>query len=254
MERVSMTSAVDAALARMADIVGPKGLAADPEPYLKEWRGLWRGATRLVVRPETTAQVSEILALASAHGIPVTPQGGATGLCGGAVGDPDGVILSLDRMTQVRRLDPVGMSLTVDAGRIVADLQADAAAAGLFFPLSLASEGSCRIGGCLSTNAGGMNVLKYGNARDLCLGLEVVLPDGRVLDGLSPLRKNNTGYDWKQLFIGGEGTLGVITGASLKLFPALVDSVSAYIAVSDPEAAAPLLAQARAWLNDGVYT
>jgi len=186
--------------------------------------------------------------------VAMVPQGGNTGLCGGATPLADGaaVVISLARMNRVRAVDPDNDTLTVEAGCTLAAVQEAAQAAGRLFPLSLASEGSCRIGGNLSTNAGGVQVLRYGNTRDLVLGLEVVLPDGRVWDGLRGLRKDNTGYDLKQLFIGAEGTLGIVTAAVLKLFPAIRSRATAWVAVPDPRAAVRLLGMLRAACGDRV--
>jgi len=244
-------------LARFAAITGAKGViheGADQEPYLHEWRDLWHGKTPMVLRPTTTEQVSRIMALAYETATPVVPQSGNTGLVGGQIPDPSGtqLLLSLDRMTRVIAVDPVDYAITVEAGVPLAAVQAAADAEDRLFPLSLASEGSCRIGGNLSTNAGGLNVLAYGNARDLCLGLEVVLPDGRVLNLLRSLRKDNTGYDLKNLFIGAEGTLGIITAAVLKLFPKPRRRETAFIAVPTPQAAVLLLALLKAHANQSV--
>ncbi|MCH8187343.1 MAG: FAD-binding oxidoreductase, partial [Proteobacteria bacterium] len=199
-------------------IVGPGGWIDDPaemEPYVTEQRGMWRGVTPLVVRPKSTGEVARIVQLCARNATPIVPQAGNTGLCGGAVPHGDGreILLSVSRMNKVRGIAPLENTITVEAGCILADVQAAADDAGRLFPLSLAAEGSCQIGGNLSTNAGGTGVLRYGSARDLVLGLEVVLPDGRVWDGLRHLRKDNTGYDLKHLFIGAEGTLGIITAA-----------------------------------------
>ncbi len=214
-----MTS-LDDALEAIRSAVGPKGWIAEGdamEPYLVEQRGLFRGSCAMVVRPASTRQVSEVVALCAGAAIPIVPQGGNTGLVGGGVPE-GGIVLGLDRMTRIRDLDHLNQTLCVDAGCVLADLQAAAEEAGFLFPLSMGSEGSCRIGGNLATNAGGVAVLRYGTARDLVLGLEVVLADGRVLDGLRGLRKDTTGYDLKHLFIGSEGTLGIITAAVVKLF------------------------------------
>ena len=194
---------------------------ADVAPYLVEWRGLFTGRTRAVVRPGDTAEVSAVMRLCHEHGVPVVPQGGNTGLVGGQTPDGSGtaIVLSLTRIDRIREVDPSSDTMTVEAGLTLLAAQEAADRAGRFFPLSLASEGSCTIGGNLGTNAGGTAVLAYGNARELVLGLEVVLADGRVWNGLGKLRKDNTGYDLKNLFIGSEGTLGVITAAVLKLFP-----------------------------------
>jgi FAD/FMN-containing dehydrogenase len=190
--------------------------------------------------------------LCAQRGLAMVPQGGNTGLCGGAVAQQGAVILSTERLTAIRSLDAVGHSMVVEAGCLLSSVQDAAAAADRLFPLSLAAEGSCRIGGNLSTNAGGINVLRYGNARDLVLGLEVVMADGQVWDGLRALRKNNTGYDLKHLFIGAEGTLGIITAAVLKLFPAPRDIQTAFIALPHVDAAVDVLALARQTSSDAV--
>ena len=186
-----------------------------------DWRKRWHGKALAVVRPASTAEVAQVVRICSAHAVAIVPQGGNTGLVGGGVPDSSStqVLLSLGRMNQVRAIDRANLTMTVDAGCVLQNLQTAAAQADLLFPLSLASEGSCTIGGNLATNAGGTQVLRYGNARELCLGLEVVTAQGEVWDGLSGLRKDNTGYDLRDLFIGSEGTLGVITGATLKLYP-----------------------------------
>jgi len=214
----------NALLQRFIDIVGSAHAltaTADIEPYLVEGRGLYHGASPLVLKPGSTEEVSAILKLASATGTPIVPAGGRTGLVGGQVPREESgdVVLSLERMNRVREVDTVGDVIVVDGGCILADVQKAAEAHERLFPLSLGSEGSCRIGGNLSTNAGGTAVLAYGNMRQLCLGLEVVLPTGEIWDGLRRLKKDNSGYDLRDLFIGAEGTLGVITGAVLKLFP-----------------------------------
>jgi FAD/FMN-containing dehydrogenase len=234
-------------LERFAAIVGEKGVIRDPQdqqPYLTEWRDLWVGKTPLVVRPSSTAEVSRIMELATETRTAIVPRSGGTGLVGGQIPKADGseLVLSLDRMTRVLDVDAADYSITVEAGVTLQAVQDAAAAVDRLFPLSLASQGSCRIGGNLSTNAGGLNVLAYGNARDLCLGLEVVLPDGRVLNQLRKLRKDNTGIDLKNLFIGSEGTLGVITAAVLKLFPLPRAYQTAFLAVPSPAAAVELLA------------
>ncbi|MBI1182046.1 MAG: FAD-binding protein [Alphaproteobacteria bacterium] len=223
-------------------------------PYLTEWRDRWHGDTPLVARPADTTQVAEVLAHCDRHGLKVVPQGGHTGLCGGAMPHAGAgeIVLSLGRMTRVRAVDPEGYAMTLEAGCTLAQAQATAREADRLFPLSLASEGSAQVGGVLSTNAGGNAVLRYGNARDLVLGLEVVLADGRVWDGLRSLRKDNTGYDLKQLFVGSEGTLGVITAAVLKLFPALKQQETALTAVPDPAAAVRLLTLAKEASGDRV--
>ncbi len=250
-------SIAPATLQRIAAAAGPGGALTDPAdiaPYLAEERGLFRGATALVARPADTEAVAAVVRACAEAGVAVVPQGGNTGLVGGAVPPENGaaVLLNLGRMRRIRALDPVEMTATVEAGCVLAEVQRAAADAGCLFPLSLGAEGSCQIGGNLATNAGGVNVLRYGNARDLVLGLEVVLPDGRVWNGLKRLRKDNTGYDLKQLFIGAEGTLGVITAAVLRLFPAPAETATALAAVEDLDAVLPLLARLRAASGDTV--
>ena len=235
---------------RLAAAVGGKGLitdARDMEPYVVDWRQVYRGATLAVVRPAVTAEVAAVMKICTETGTPVVPQGGNTGMCGGATPSASGreIVLALGRMNRVLETDTLNNTMTVEAGCILANVQQAAAAADRFFPLSLGAEGSCQIGGNLATNAGGINVLRYGNTRELALGLEVVLPDGRVWNGLRGLRKDNTGYDLKDLFIGSEGTLGIITGAVLKLFPRPRAQLTALLAVPDPAAAVQLLARLR---------
>jgi FAD/FMN-containing dehydrogenase len=233
-------------IARFTAITGEKGVireGPDQTPYLHEWRNLWHGRTPLVLRPSSTAEVSRIMALATETNTAIVPQSGNTGLVGGQIPAPDGtqLVLSLDRMTNIIEVDAADFSITVEAGATLKSVQEAARSADRLFPLSLASEGSCRIGGNLASNAGGLNVLAYGNARDLCLGLEVVLADGRVLNTLRKLRKDNTGYDLRNIFVGSEGTLGIITKAVLKLFPKPRRMDTAFIAVPDPQAAVALL-------------
>jgi FAD/FMN-containing dehydrogenase len=235
-------------IARFAAIVGARNALtapADVAPYLVEWRGLYRGRTAVVLRPGSTAEVAAIVALANEVGAPIVPQGGNTGLVGGQVPDETGreIVVSLARLDRVREIDRDGNTMTVEAGCVLDALHAAADAADRLFPLSLGSEGSCRIGGNLSTNAGGTAVLAYGNARELVLGLEVVLPTGEVWNGLRKLRKDNTGYDLKQLFVGAEGTLGIITAAVLKLFPKPAAREVAFVGLALPEAALDLLAR-----------
>ena len=242
---------MDSTLQAFGAIIGARNLltdSADMAPYLKEWRDLFTGKARAVARPSSTAQVAALLALAHETGTPIVPQGGNTGLVGGQIPVADGreIILSLGRMDKVRSIDPVSDTIIVEAGVTLSRVQDAADGADRLFPLSLASEGSCTIGGNLSTNAGGTAVLAYGNTRDLCLGLEVVLADGRIWNGLRTLRKDNTGYDLKNLFIGAEGTLGVITAASLKLFPKPRARATAFLAVASPDQALSLLHLARA--------
>ncbi|MBK5915411.1 FAD-binding oxidoreductase [Rhodocyclus purpureus] len=235
-------------LARLAAIVGPAQVltgAGDMAPALSDWRGRYRGAARCVVRPGTAAEVAAVVRACSEAGVPIVPQGGNTGLCGGATpgASGDAVVLSLARLNRIRAVDPANNTITVEAGCTLAAVQEAAAAAGRLFPLSLASEGSCQVGGNLSTNAGGVQVLRYGNARVLTLGLEVVLPSGELWDGLRGLRKDNTGYDLKQLFIGAEGTLGIITAAVLKLFPQPRATATAWLAIATPAASLAVLAR-----------
>jgi FAD/FMN-containing dehydrogenase len=246
---------VDETLARIKSVVGPKGWLSDPhdiEPHLVEPRGLYRGATKLVVRPASTAEVAEVVKLCAAAHLAIVPQGGNTGLVGAQV-PPEGIdniVLSLARMNKIRAVDPLNYTMTVEAGVILADVQKAAEEVDRLFPLSLGAEGSCRIGGNLSTNAGGVGVLRYGNTRDLALGLEVVLPDGQIWDGLRGLRKDNTGYDLKQLFIGGEGTLGIITAAVLKLFPRPREVETAMIALANVDDVMQVFAHARTASGD----
>lgn len=236
-------------LDRFAAIVGKANAVTDEAelaPRLKENRGLYHGCTAMLLKPASTQEVSQILALASETGTPVVPQTGNTGLVGGQTPSEDGhsIILSLERMNRIRDVDPVANVLVADAGCILADIQKAAENVGRLFPLSLGSEGSCRIGGNLSTNAGGTAVLAYGNTRQLCLGLEVVLPTGEIWEGLRRLKKDNTGYDLRDLFIGAEGTLGVITGAVLKLFPRPVGHQVAFAGLASPEKALKLFEKA----------
>jgi len=225
--------------------------AQDCAPYLTDWRGRYSGKALCVVRPGDTEEVSRVVAACAAAGVALVPQGGNTGLVGGATpcspaSHPQGeVLLSLVRLNRIRAIDLDNNTMTVEAGCILQQVQEAAAAAGRLFPLSLAAEGSATIGGNLSTNAGGVQVLRYGNMRELTLGLEVVLADGRIWNGLRGLRKDNTGYDLKHLFIGAEGTLGLITAAVLKLFPLPRACATAWVAVRDPAAAVTLLGHLR---------
>jgi len=243
--------------AELRSIVGANGFLDDPAElagFLTEWRGLYQGETPFVLLPSTTAQVSAILRVCSGAGIGVVPQGGNTGLVGGAIphSTPERpqVLVSARRLNSIRNLDPDNFTITAEAGCVLAALQAAAESAGRLFPLSLGAEGSCQLGGNISTNAGGTAVLRFGSTRDLVLGLEVVLADGRVLDVLRSLRKDNTGYDLKQLFIGAEGTLGFITAATCKLFPQPRRIVTAWVAVPSPGAAIRVHAAARDQLGD----
>jgi len=243
-------NAVPNALARLKSLLGERGFITDPkamEPYLLEERGTYHGAARAVLRPASTAEVADVVKLCAAAQIPIFPQGGNTGLSGGAVPweDGHGVVLSLGRMNRVREIDPIDYSITVEAGVILAEVQKAAEAVDRLFPLSLGAEGTCQIGGNISTNAGGIAVLRYGNMRALVLGLEVVLPDGRIWHGLRALRKDNTGYDLKQLFIGGEGTLGIVTAATLRLFPLPKQIETAFLGLARVADAMALFARAR---------
>jgi FAD/FMN-containing dehydrogenase len=235
----SLLHQLAAALGDGAVLTEPDDLAS----YVTDWTGAISGTTMAVVRPADTAGVAAAVRLCAESGVAVVPQGGNTGLAGGATPDAayENVVLSLSRMRRVRDVDAVADTITVDAGVVLADLQDAAHAANRLFPLSLGSEGSCTVGGIVSTNAGGTSVLRYGMMRDLVLGLEVVLPDGRVWDGLRPLRKDNTGYDLKQLFIGAEGTLGVVTAAVLRLLPDVPRRATALLALPDVGCAVAML-------------
>jgi len=224
----------DTALKALAERLGPADWLTDDDaraPYEREWRGYWRGDCIGVACPRDTHAVADVVRIAAAARIPIVPHGGNTGLVGGGL-PHGGIVLSTERLQKIRDIDPDNMTVTVEAGCILSSVQDIAREAGLYFPLSLGAEGSCRIGGNISTNAGGVAVLRYGNTRELVLGLEVVLPDGRIWDGLRGLRKDNTGYDLKQLFIGAEGTLGIVTAATLKLFPAPRETVTGLAALS----------------------
>ena len=252
-----MTKLTADILDRLKKIVGPSGYIDDPadmEPYCVSWRDGWRGDTPLVLRPASTEEVAEIVKLCAASGVPIVPQGGNTGLTGGGQPHAGGleVVVSTARMNRIRAVDTLNDTMTVEAGVVLTTIQDRAAEIDRLFPLSLGAEGSCQIGGNLSTNAGGTQVLRYGNARNLVLGLEVVLPDGRVWNGLRGLRKDNTGFDMKQLFIGGEGTIGIITAAVLRLFPKPRESQTAFVAVPDPNAAVKLLGLMRGRLGEQV--
>ena len=238
-------------LAQLAETL-PPGTLREAEPrYLEEPRGRWQGQAGAVALPRSTAEVAQIVRACAAAKVGILPYGGGTGLVGGQI-MPDGplpLLISLERMAALRAIYPAENVLVADAGMILATVQDEAAKQDRIFPLSLASEGTARVGGVLSTNAGGVNVLRYGNARDLCLGIEAVLPDGSVLHGLKRLRKDNTGYDLRHLLIGAEGTLGVITAASLRLFPVPAAEGTALLAVTSPAAALALLSRAEARLG-----
>jgi FAD/FMN-containing dehydrogenase len=242
---------------RIVDIVGAQGLLTerhDVEPYVLDWRGIYRGETNAVVRPANTEEVAAVVKLCAETGTHLVPQGGNTGMCMASVprAGRNEIVLSLARLNRIREVDPLNNTMTVEAGVVLETIQNAADAVDRLFPLSLGAQGSCMIGGNLSTNAGGVNVLRYGNTRDLVLGLEVVLPDGRIWNGLRGLRKDNTGYDLKQLFVGAEGTLGIITTAVLKLFPKPSASAVAWSGVRDPEAALELLALLRQHCGDRI--
>jgi FAD/FMN-containing dehydrogenase len=241
----------------LAAIVGAGNVLTAPQdtkPYFTDWRKQYGAPAECVVRPAATAEVARVVALCAREDVAVVPQGGNTGLVGGSV--PTGarreIVLSLARMNRIRSLDALNDTVTAEAGCVLAAVQKAAHDAGRLFPLSLAAEGSCQIGGNLSTNAGGVNVLRYGTAREQVLGLEVVLPDGRIWSGLRGLRKDNTGYDLKQLFLGAEGTLGVITAAVLRLHPRPTASATAWIALASPRAAVELLSSLHQALGERV--
>lgn len=227
-------------LQELARVVGDSSVRSAPDDqakYLHDWRDRHHGRALAVVLPHNAQEVSAILALCNEHGVPVFPQGGNTSVCGGSVPSEDGrgIVLSLERLNKIREVNPENNSITVEAGCVLAAIQDAARQADRYFPLSLGAEGSCQIGGNIATNAGGTSVVRYGNTRDLVLGLEAVLPDGRIWSGLRTLRKDNSGYDLKNLFIGSEGTLGVVTAATLKLFPLAPTVITAMFALDDIE-------------------
>jgi FAD/FMN-containing dehydrogenase len=231
-----------------------RGDHGDLSAWERDWRKRWHGQALAVVRPGSTAEVAQVVQACARHGVAIVPQGGNTGLVGGGVPDQSGrqVLLSLQRLNRLRAIDPANLTLTVEAGMVLQAVQQAAADAGLLFPLSLAAEGSCTIGGNLATNAGGTQVLRYGNARELCLGLEVVTATGELWSGLSGLRKDNTGYDLRDLFIGSEGTLGIITAATLKLFPQPTASLTALASADTLDQCVALLGLAQARLGAGL--
>ncbi len=236
---------------RFAEMIGAANVLTSPDdqaPYLTEWRDLYQGVTPMVLRPGTTEEVSAVMTYAYQNDLKVVPQGGNTGLVGGQIPQETGdeIVLSLSRLNKVRAVDPAGFTITAEAGVVLETLQNEAENVDRLFPLALGAQGSCQIGGNISTNAGGTAVLAYGNTRDLVLGLEVVLPTGEIWNGLRTLRKDNTGYDLKQLFIGGEGTLGIITAAALKLFPRPKKLEAAFVGLPDPHAALKLFTLAKA--------
>jgi FAD/FMN-containing dehydrogenase len=240
-------TAIDSVIEKLRTIVGDGGLIVDPtqmQPYLQSWRDNWIGKSPAVVRPASTGQVAAVVKLCADTGTRIVPQGGRTGVTGASQphGDSSEIVLSLERMNRIRSLDLDNDTLTAEAGCILEEVRAAAQNAGRLFPLSFGSVGSCQIGGNISTNAGGVNVIRYGSTRNLITGLEVVLPDGRIWDGLRSLRKDNAGYDMKQIFIGAEGTLGIVTAAVVRLFPYPRGSAMAVLAVSSP-------AHALGWLR-----
>jgi FAD/FMN-containing dehydrogenase len=239
----------EAFIAACRDAIGAAQVLTDPHdtaPFLTDWRHRYTGAACAVLRPATTQEVAAVVKLANAHRVALVPQGGNTGLAGGATPDATGnqAVISLARLNRIRALDPHNDTITVEAGVVLAHVQNHAREANRLFPLSLAAEGSCTIGGNLSTNAGGTAVLRYGNTRELCLGLEVVTPQGEIWEGLHGLRKDNTGYDLRDLYIGAEGTLGIITAAVMKLHPLPAARVTALAALASPHAALEFLALA----------
>ncbi|HWW11818.1 MAG TPA: FAD-binding oxidoreductase [Brevundimonas sp.] len=249
-----MTSPSPEALAALKAAAGNGGWTEDPSdiaPWLTEWRNRWSGNTPLMLTPRSTEEVARLVTICAEHRVAVVPQGGNTGLVGGQI--PYGeVLLSTRKLRAVRDVTPLDDAMTVEAGVTLLEAQQAATAAGRRFPLSLASEGSATIGGVISTNAGGTQVVRYGMMRDLVLGLEAVMPDGRVFHGLKRLRKDNTGYDLKQLLIGAEGTLGVVTAATLKLFPIMRSRATAMVGLETAHAAIELLARAKAETGGGV--
>lgn len=254
MDNISV-SAGEGLARRLREALGADRVVTDPsglEPFLHEERGLYRGSARIVVLPRSTEEVSAAVRICAEAKVSVVPQGGNSGLVGGAVAGEGEVLISLNRMNRILSVDPVDFTMTVEAGAILETIQDAADAAGCLFPLSLGAEGSCQIGGNIATNAGGINVLRYGNTRDLVLGLEVVLPDGRVWNGLRALHKDNTGYALKHLFIGSEGTLGIVTRAVLKLFPRPQEFQTALCALDRVDDALVLLAMLKTRAGESV--
>ena len=247
----------DSFLQAIDRVTGPRGWRTDVdgiEPHTKESWGIGRGRTGLVLKPGTVEEVSALLKLCHEHGVSIVPQGGNTGLVWAGIPDESGklAVLSLSRLNRIREIDPIGDTMTVEAGVVLERVQEAASEHDRLFPLALGAQGTCQIGGNLSSNAGGVNVLRYGMARDLVLGLEVVLADGQIWNGLRALRKDNTGYDLKQLFVGAEGTLGVVTAAVLRLFPKPRETRTAWLGVASPEKAVELFAFCRERLGDTI--
>jgi len=235
-------------LETIGSIIGDERVLSDTQdmqPYLEDRRGRYESNALAIVRPGATNEVAKVVHICQRENISIVPQSGNTGLCGGAVATRGQIILNLDRMNSIRSIDPDNYTITAEAGCILANIQHAAREQDRYFPLSLSAEGSCQIGGNLATNAGGLNVLRYGNARDLTLGLEAVLPDGSIWNGLNALRKNNTGYDLKNLLVGSEGTLGIITAAVLKLFPCHVETHTAFLGFNELEKCSELLSRCR---------
>ena len=256
-ERAMITHSRAVTISRLSDAVGPQGIFTDAAalaPYVVDWRGIYRGNAAAVVRPATAEQVAAVVKICAETKTPIVPQGGNTGMCGATVPNAkdNPVVIALGRMNRIRNVDALNNTMTVEAGCVLANIQQAATDQDRLFPLSLGAEGSCQIGGNLSTNAGGVNVLRYGNTRDLVLGIEAVLPDGRIWNGLRSLRKDNTGYDLKHMFIGAEGTLGIITAAVLKLFPRPSANATAWMAVADPNAALNLFSLLRQQFGDRI--
>jgi FAD/FMN-containing dehydrogenase len=239
-------------LDEIARIVGDKGVIKgdDAAPMLTEWRNRWPGDASLIIAPANVEEVAAVVKVCAHTKTPITPQGGNTGLVGGQMPTRGEVLVSMRRLNRIRDVSPLDNSMTLEAGVTLAAAQEAAEKSDRLFPLSIGSEGTCQIGGVISTNAGGVNVLRYGNTRDLVLGLEAVLPNGEIWNGLKRLRKDNTGYDLKQLFIGGEGTLGLVTAASLKLYPRPIEQLTAFVALASPEKALQLLSLAQAGPGD----
>ncbi|MBV6658003.1 MAG: FAD-binding oxidoreductase [Devosiaceae bacterium] len=247
----------NATISSLTELLGASGVLADPAdkaPYLREWRDLFIGEAVAVARPSNAQEVCSILRYAHETGTPIVPQGGNTGLVGGQTPDASGraIILSLARMNAIREIDPTGNTITVDAGAVLERVQNAAAEVERLYPLALGAQGSCTIGGNIATNAGGTGVLAYGNTRDLVLGLEVALPDGRLWKGLSSLRKDNTGYDLKNLFIGSEGTLGIVTAATLKLFPRPKGMLTAFLGLESPQQALAVFSRLQGLAGSGL--